>query len=221
MKKKGNYFKWALITFGVLSLDFLVYFLDYTLYGEAAINGDTNYKWYMNFTHLIIVIILWSLFILFILKKSPFSNNYFDFHKPRIKSFIVAISLSIICTLVEYIVEPSILPQFLHEYINFQNKFGSYGLMVSLAQNIYYFLEGFLVVFLLSFMQSAGENKFNKILPYGSVGLVFTWGITHVMHGVLAGVFISFLALIFGILYLKAKKNFWTAYLFIILIFII
>lgn len=96
------------------------------------------------------------------------------------------------------------------------------GIWVALVQNIYYIVEAVLVVLLVALMQSAGEVWFKKpSLPYGGIGLMLTWGLGHLTHGLQSGLYITAFSLVFGWLFVKAGKQWWPSFLFIWLVFVL
>lgn len=135
---------------------------------------------------------------------------------------IIAAIGSIFLTLVESKIFSNPLPQFFNEYQKFIQTHGSIGLVVWIFQNIYYLVESMLVVLLLALMQRAGEIWFkNDRFPYGGVGLLLTWGISHLMHGLISGLWICAFSIIFGWLFIKAEKRWWASLLFVWLMFLI
>lgn len=225
--KGRGYFLFGLLCVGGLSFDVLTLFIDYLMYGEKIKEGFHKYAWYMNITHWTFVIILWVFVIVGIskwMKKNNILDDLFNIsmNRNQVKYIIIAIILSLFFTFIENLIEPSIFPQILAEFLKFQSRFGDKAIYVSIMQNIYYLIEAMLVVLLLSLMQKSGEKRFkNSKIPYGSIGLMFTWGIGHLMHGLIPGLWMMGLSLVAGELFLLNKKSIWPTYLFILLIFIV
>lgn len=222
-----DYLLLGLLCVGGLTFDVIAFFIDHVMYGEKANEGFTKYAWYMNITHWIFVIIIWTLIIVGIwkfIKRNNVLDDLFQIslNKNDFKYSVLAIIFSLLFTFIENIIEPGIFPQILGEFIKFQSRFGDNAIYVSIIQNIYYLVEAMLVVLLLSLMQKAGEKWFkNPKIPYGSIGLMLTWGSGHLMHGLIPGLWIMGFSLIAGELFLLNKKSIWPTYLFIVLIFIV
>ena len=135
---------------------------------------------------------------------------------------IIAAVGSISLTIIESLIFSDSLPQFFREYQNFVQYHGTIGLIPWIFQNIYYVIESMLVVLLLALMQRAGEIWFkNDRFPYGGIGLLLTWGISHLIHGLISGLWICAFSLVFGWIFIKAKKCWWPSLLFVWLMFFI
>lgn len=218
----------GLLVFLTLGMDLFVIPIDRLLWGnQLKIDTFFSSPWYVLITHWSIVIILWIMggFLIFKwLKKKDFLEEVIsiNWNKDLIYFIIIAIIAGILFNVVESIIFSTQLPQFFREYQRFYQVHGSMGLIVWLFQNIYYLIESMLVVLLLALMQRAGEIWFkNDRFPYGGMGLLITWGISHLMHGLISGLWICAFSISFGLLFIKAEKRWWPSLLFVWLMFII
>lgn len=233
MRKKENisalqYFLLGLLVFLILGMDMFVMVMDQWLWGDLF-NMDDFFSspWYVLVGHWSIVIVLWTvgavLFFVWLKKKKVLKNvislRWSSKGIPLLMS--VAVIMSFLFAVVESLLLEGNLLQIYDEYQKFTRVHGSMGLLVSLTQNIYYIVESVLVVLLVALMQCAGEMWFKKPnLPYGGIGLMVTWGLSHLIHGLASGLYITAFALVFGWLFVKAGKQWWPCLLFIWLMFI-
>lgn len=97
------------------------------------------------------------------------------------------------------------------------------GIVYFILQYLYYFLETVLFFNIIKYSQQAGELLFNKAaIPYGGIALAALWGLPHIIfQGVINGLTITFLAFLMGIAYLVVRKHPKTAFVLILLMFIL
>lgn len=141
------------------------------------------------------------------LKKEKLSEKVISlrWNAEIIPLLIVAFVTSFLFALLDVWLNEESIPQIYREYQNFIVEHGSKGIWVALAQNIYYIVEAVLVVLLVALIQRAGEVWFKKPnLPYGGIGLMLTWGLGHLTHGLQSGLYITAFSLVFGWLFVKA-----------------
>jgi len=223
----GTYFSLAMLCFLALGFDALVGLIDYMIFGDLAKEGFSNYTWYMNITHWIIVLIIWGAAIWYVcnwFNKKNVLNGILTtvFNRKTIISILIAIIISAMFTLAEYLFDPGTMPQIVGEFNHFKESFGDKAFIVSASQNIYYIFEIAIVVLLLALMQKAGEEWFhNDKIPYGAVGLAFTWGLGHIVHGGFAALWVMGFSVAAGLLFVLCKKNIWATYIFIWFVFIL
>jgi len=104
--------------------------------------------------------------------------------------------------------------------IPFIESFWSLGLLKFVFQNIYYAFEALLVLLIIVFGQRAGECAGAKQqIPWGGILAGLTWGLVHILTkgDVGLGLFACLYALMFGIIYLAARKNSCVSLVFILL----
>lgn len=229
-EKRQNGFTYstaAMLCFAVLGFDGLAIALDYLIFGDVVREGFGSYTWVMKMMHSGMVIIVWSISIgligLWMKKKNVFKEILnTSLGKRQVLTVIAGIAISFIFKLLHQMIEPANIPQILDEYRHFENVFGNHALIISVFQNVYYIIEVALVVLLLALFQRAGELWFHTSkLPYGSVGLTFTWGLAHIFHGWESALWIMGFSLLVGLFFVLGKKNIWASYFMILCIFVV
>lgn len=233
VKEKGNisgiqYFLLGLLVFLMLGMDMFIMGLDQWLWGDLF-NIDDFFvsPWYVLVVHWSIVTILWTvgamIFLLWFRKRKLIEKVIsLRWSSKVIPLLIVAFISSFLFAVLEFWINGESIPQIYREYENFKLEHGFMGIWVALVQNIYYIVEAVLVVLLVALMQSAGEVWFKKpSLPYGGIGLMLTWGLGHLTHGLQSGLYITAFSLVFGWLFVKAGKQWWPSFLFIWLVFVL
>ncbi len=229
MKTKTNglyYFLVAIICFFALGYDLLQMFIDKLLFTNAVAENFFNSPWYVLVVHWLCVVLVWITAIILIskwIKKRSGSDVLKLKQNKSLKYFIpAAIILSIGLTFFEQLFDPAVIPQIYREYSAFKASYGSLGIIVSIVQNIYYIVESALVVLLVVLFQLAGESWTKKEkIPWGSIGLLLTWGLGHLTHGGLTTVWVCLFAAIVGVFYLLSKRHVIPSYIMVLLIFII
>lgn len=218
----------GVLAFLTLGIDLFVMPIEKIIYGEKfSYEAFFEGPWTMVLAHLSIVIVLWLIGIVFLfrwLKKKDVIEELISINKGLeiLPLVILAIVASILIAALESIMFTERIPQFYREYQIFYKYYGSKALIISIFQNIYYFVEAVLIVLLLSFIQRAGEILFKKHnIPYGGIGLLMTWGVVHFIGGLVNGLVISGFCIILGWLFIKAKKSWWPSLLFVWLLFFI
>lgn len=214
----------ALIVFIVLNLDILGMFAGALMDGKPirdmrawSITGEAQVTVYFT------IFVLWGLGLWYIFRwfKKNSLENMFDLriNSEEIIGYVTAV---LICIAIPVLLERD-FPEITRTYREFTERYGSfYGLIVAIQQVIYYLQETFLVVFMIVLFQKTGETKFKKTsIPWGSIGLIFTWGIIHFVSHTERAVFIVMEAALYGIFYLVSKKKFYPLFLLVFLHFIL
>lgn len=206
----------------------LIMGLDQWLWGNLFRADDFFLSpWYVLVVHWVIVIVLWvsgaAVLLLWLRKRETLEKVIsFRWSAKILPLLIVAFVLSFIFALLDFWLNGESIPQFYREYQKFKLEHGSMSIWVWLVQNVYYIVEAVLVVLLVALMQRAGEVWFKKLyFPYGGIGLMLTWGLGHLIHGLQSGLYITAFSLIFGWLFIKGGKQWWPSLLFIWLLFFI
>jgi hypothetical protein len=114
------------------------------------------------------------------------------------------------------------IPQILREYRGFQNMYGRQAWIVSIFQNLYYFMEFVLVVMMIAFFQRAGE-LWTKLpwFPWGAIGLGSTWGMIHLITNPGGALGVIVWAFLVGTLFVLSKKSFFLTWIIGVLGFVI
>ncbi len=226
--KPGKSLLLGLLTFGILVFEFLVLLLDSFLSGKSLKEMNIwRENWYFLIIHWTITVTIWGIGIFLIiswLKRKGFLSRIFSFDLRKrtvlmiLFSLILALSLSIF----ELILFSSKIPQISREYLNFSKLHGNKAVFLSIFQNIYYFFESLIVVFIVAFFHEAGEllSKI-KWIPWGGIGLLLTWGLGHFFSHPSGVVYILILSIFIGLIYILSRKNFYPTFAFMLLSFII
>ncbi len=219
-----DYFCLGLLCFGGLMFDMFAMGIDWLIFRNKSIMEF----WYVKAFHSIEVALLWIALIMIMvvwIKRKGVMEELLNltFNSKTWLYLAIAFIGGIMMTFFEGMVDkPLGALQIIHEYTRFIERYGDNALIVSITQNIYYIAEVGLVVMLLAFMQRAGEKWFGeRMIPYGGVGLMLTWGLGHLTKGIVAGLWITGFAFIAGGIFTLNKKSVWATYLFIILVFIL
>jgi len=222
-----TYFLQGMTCFLFLIYDAIQHIIDQVIYGNLIKDLHFfDWPWYALITHWTFVIIVWGtcLYLMSRWVKKYKTLKILDFKLTSSAKYLIPIALvlGIVFAFIEYLMAPSILPQIYNEYLHFVEDHGSKALLVSIVQNIYYIFEAGLVVFLVAFMQNAGEKWFKSTkIPFGSIGLATTWGLAHLTHGGLATLWIITFAFAAGLFFQVTKKSIIISYILILSIFII
>ncbi|XMB85358.1 hypothetical protein RJG79_07980 [Mycoplasmatota bacterium WC44] len=233
MMKKSNissykYFFLGVLMFLVLGMDLFVMPIDILLFGNKF-SYETFFEssWYILVTHWSIVIAIWIVAVLLIFKWFKRKDVHEDVIligkvKDTKKLILIAVIASVMFTILYSVLFFEQIPQFYREYQSFYLYHGNRAIIVSIFQNIYYFVESMIVVLLLALMHRAGELWFNSHkYPYGGIGLLLTWGLGHLTKGIDATLWISGFCIVLGFLFLKANKRWWPSIIFVWLFFLI
>ncbi|MFU8787139.1 MAG: hypothetical protein ACNA7U_07790 [Candidatus Izemoplasmataceae bacterium] len=226
--KGMTYFLFAMLAFGVLGLEFGVLFISRIIDGRPLEQlGQWPIHWYGAIAHWVITIIIWLLgayLITLWAKKKDDLSQLVDVKLSK-KGFIligVAVMVVLIATLIEHLISGSEIPQVYLEYKGFVSMYGSYAWLVTISQVLYYAVEMLLVFIIIVLFQRFGEVVFkNKYIPYGSIGLMLTWGMIHFISHPAGALYITIWALVPGLLYIYGGKRFLPVYLLLLLGFII
>lgn len=218
----------ALIVFGFLGSEFFVLFLDVFVDGRNMSQfGVWPIHWYTAVFHWIATIFLWGLgaliFIIWAKKRDVFSELInFKLDRRGLVLLIIAVVIVLVDALIGKRLFGETIPQIYSEYMGFQNKYGENALIVSVFQNIYYVFECVLVVMMVAFFHKAGQLWFKTDkFPWGSIGLMLTWGIIHFLSHPQGALGVTIWSILPGILYVLGRKNFYPVYAVLLLAFII
>lgn len=127
-----------------------------------------------------VVVFLWGIGLWYTLnwtkKKDIFQDLFnFDLNKRVTLSAIVVVSINFMDNLLPFNdLTPQILVEYSHLISEFGNLLGNIGIIIL---SVYYLFETLLMLFVLGFFQSAADMKFKKkYIPWGGLGIGFTWG---------------------------------------------
>ena len=139
------------------------------------------------------------------------------------KSTFYAIAIALLFTALKTVFYKQEQPKFVSEYSGFIQSSGIIGIIGATLQHLYYFAEMVLSCYMLRAFQKAGETIFNrKNIPYGGILLGVLWGfIVHtISQGISVGLYMFVISIVWGIIYLVAKKNRWLTYFLMTIMFI-
>lgn len=205
----------ALLAFGGLGLEMLLAFLIEPLIYGVTLNDFSTVQ---IIVHWVITCAIWgiSAFLLLLFAKRHFGFDMFA-NKQNIKALnwvlcFICLAASITISLIDW------------NGFKPAKEFIYNGWLKFIFQYIYYLFETALVYLMIIFAQEAGEKWFKQSkIPYGGIFTALTWGLIHwltkgdLVIGLLSLVF----ALLFGVVYLLAKKNTYIAFPFILLMLIL
>ena len=217
----------AMITFGVLGLEFGVLFISTLIDGRSLSQvGSWPIHWYGAISHWILTMMIWSIGIRLIYKWAKKKKDLlqyidFTFSKKTIYLMGAAILIAIGSAFIQHLIWDSSIPQLANEFRGFKSMYPNHAFIVTLFQVIYYGFEMVLVFMMIVLFQAGFEIVFkNKKIPYGSFGLMLTWGLIHFISNPQGAFIVTIWALVPGLLYIYGGKRFWPVYALLILGFI-
>jgi hypothetical protein len=223
-----TYFVLAFLAFGFLGMEFGVLFISRIIDGRSLAQiGQWPIHWYGAIAHWTITILIWLFgynLILSWMKRKKVREDLVDFnlHSRVYDLIFMAIVIVAISALIQSIVSDAVIPQVFFEFKGFESMYGGQALIVTFFQVLYYFVEMLLVMLMIILFQRFGEMVFKKrYIPYGSFGLMLTWGMIHFISHPTGALEVTIWALIPGMLFIYGNKSFWPVYLLLVLGFII
>ncbi len=169
--------------------------------------------------------IIWCILSLLVLNfsKKKFQFNIFENKStPSTKSIIICVLLTIIITVVQYILWGGFKPWL--EFLGFTKRFNNLGIIGFIAQCIYYIFEMLVALIMVVFGQKAGEvlTKSNKI-PWGAIIFGFIWGLPHwlTQGDLVVGIVSIVLGFIIGLPYLLLNRNTKLTWFFMFIMFLL
>ena len=189
--------------------------------------GNWPIHWYGAIAHWVITIIVWLIGVALITmwaKKKDILKDLVDFKHSKKSLYLILIAFIVL--IASAIIQASIdnrhIPQLVLEYNGFVKMYGDYAFIVTLFQVLYYFAEMMLVFIMIVMFQKFGELVFkNKYIPYGSIGLMLTWGMIHFLSHPEGALSITIWSLVPGLLYVYGEKRFIPVYVLLVLGFIL
>jgi len=226
--KSYAYLILALLAFSFLGLEFVVLFISRIIDGRTfAQIGNWPIHWYGAIAHWTITMFIWLLgcyvIVTWMKRRGVLENlSDFRFHSRVYHLIFMAVILVIISALIQSAVNDAQIPQIFLEFNGFEKMYGEQALIVTFFQILYYVTEMLLVTLMIILFQQFGEMIFKKkYIPYGSIGLMLTWGMIHFISHPAGALEITIWALIPGLLFVYGRKSFWPVYSLLVLGFII
>lgn len=184
-------------------------------------------NWYGAVAHWTVTIAVWAtgvfLFALWAKRRGVISDLvHFELDRKGKMVLIAGAASAALYSLTWSTVAGQTIPQVYREYLGFQSMYGSNALIVTVFQNIYYAVEFLLVFAMIAFFQKAGEmwSKAEHV-PWGSLGLMLTWGAVHFATNPAGALGVMLWSLIPGVIYVVGDKGFAPVYLALVLGFLI
>ena len=226
--KSITYLFLALLAFGILGLEFGVLFISRIIDGRTfAQIGNWPIHWYGAIAHWTITMLIWLFgynLILTWMKRRNVRENLVDFtfHSRVYDLIFIAVVIVAISALCQSLVNDAQIPQVFVEFKGFEKMYGELVWIVTFFQVLYYVTEMLLVTLMIILFQQFGEMTFKKkCIPYGSIGLMLTWGMIHFISHPAGALGVTIWALIPGLLFVYGNKSFWPVYILLVLGFII
>ncbi len=222
------YLLFAMIAFGFLGLEFGVLFISRIIDGRSLNQvGNWPIHWYGAVAHWMITIAVWLIGVFLITwwaRKKNVLDRLVNFRQSRKGYYLamIAVVLVVVSAGIQFLISEQAFPQVYSEYKGFLNMYGEQALIVTVFQVLYYVVEMLLVFIMIVLFQRFGELVFkNRYIPYGSIGLMLTWGMIHfVSHPDGAG-YVTIWSLVPGLMYIYGEKRFIPVYLLLVLGFIL
>lgn len=226
--KSISYLFLALLAFGFLGLEFGVLFISRIIDGRTfAQISNWPIHWYGAIAHWTITMLIWLFgynLIMTWMKRRKVLEDLVDFklHNRVYNLIFIAVIIVIISALIQSAVNDAQIPQVFLEFNGFEKMYGGQALIVTFFQVVYYFTEMLLVALMIILFQQFGEMTFKmKYIPYGSIGLMLTWGMIHFVSHPAGALGVTIWALVPGLLFVYGNKSFWPVYILLVLGFII
>jgi hypothetical protein len=191
----------ALLAFSGLGIELLL-----ALFIEPLIYGKPMNAWGTGeaISHWIITCVTWGVITIFLIKAAGrrYGFDVFSFkEKLRVQNWIICLIAFSVCIVISVIDWNG---------IKAIKEFQYNGWLRFIFQYIYYIVETVLVFLIIIFGQKAGEYffKINNI-PWGGILTGLTWGLVHMLTqgSIMSGIVCCIYALLYGVIYLGARKN--------------
>lgn len=201
-----DYLGYALYAFGGLGIEILLMMLETNLWGIS------NSQWTISqhVIHWSVTCLIWGVLAFLLLKQVPKQYSKIKMVNVGVASFIILVSI-VYTTFVWNGFKPII-------------EFANNGLIKFVIQYVYYACESILILLIIIF----GQMFFEKIvcrkshLPAGSIILVLTWGLIHILtQGLSTGIYACIQACLFGCVYLALDRSIVISYVAIALMFML
>lgn len=220
-KDDGNMKKQKNVKYRDLQLGLFMYLLllpEFILF--ITVGTDNILKSYIGVASFFVFsILLYTAVPLLIERKIPIEFR----RESNAKSGLLAIVIALVVILLKMFLQKQDTPKFISEYSNFIQASGFIGVIGASLQHLYYLAEMVLCCYMLRVFQKAGENFFEyKYIPYGGITLGVLWGfVVHtISKDISVGLYMLFMSVVWGTIYLVSKKNRWLTYFLMTIMFI-
>ena len=209
-----KYFLTAFLLFTLLGCDLLSLLAGRLVDGRRLLDpGIWSNHWYATVFTFLCSSTMWCIGVILAfrwLRGQPNSTERLRFRCDSRTGilFILTIVLIFIDVILTGALRDGTFPEIAREYAGFGRRYGSYAAIVSIFQYVYYFFESLAVVLMVVCFQRAGELWFRKAaVPWGSAGLVLTWGVIHFLSHPSGALGVTIWASLPGAIYLLGRKN--------------
>lgn len=214
-QKAWGFLLLALLAFAGLGLELLLaFFIEPLIYGKSLNDFNTA----ESIAHWLITCFVWLLaaFALHTVSKRKHDFDVLSYkQRPTALGWLfalAALAISITVSIIDW------------NGLKVVKEFAYNGWQKFIFQYMYYLCEVVLMVLIIAFGQKAGElwTKQQK-LPWGGLLLGITWGLVHMLTqaSVSSGLLSLLAAVLYGIIYIAARKNMAVAYPLILLAFVL
>ena len=215
-----TYFLIGMLLFALLGVEFLVFFLTSMVDGQTTLVMGWPENWYAVLFHWSVTILLWLAGAFIFYRWAKKRGVLDDLVRCQInRQDLVWMAASVVFVSIYGFgtarLNGLVFPQLWREYTGFRAMYGGQAWLASIFQNLYYLVEFVLVVLLAASFQRAGELWFKRVVfPWGSLGLLLTWGAIHFFTNPQGAMGVLVWSVLIGIVFLFTKKGFLTALLF-------
>ena len=213
--KPIRYVLHALIVFSLLGLEYAILFVSRIVDGRPMAQVFSwPINWYGAVAHWTLTMLVWGTGAWLTYrwaKQRQVLPELVRFGLGKREVIVLAVGLVLVgaYTLIESQVSGVVFPQVYREYVGFRQMYGAHAWITSIWQNLYYLFEFVLVIMIVAFFQRAGELWFaNSAFPWGSIGLLLTWGSIHLLSHPQGALGVMIWSLVPGIAFVLARKSF-------------
>ncbi|MDF2699441.1 MAG: hypothetical protein K0Q49_997 [Haloplasmataceae bacterium] len=221
-------FKQGINLFGTIFLDVIVVFIVAYFFDVENFFTNGGFRYLKSSALTIyfgIILTLWTtlLWVNYIkAKKEGLFNVSFHLNK----SLYFCIPLAIILPLIfSYLLEENIHLTVIDQYNFFLNSPSGNVFIANIntsLQYLYWLVEMLIVIFIIdSFHNLSNYIKFFKFIPWGGIGLAFTWGLEQLLMRPNTFLHIFIMSIIAGILYKLSKRNFFVVLIYFVILILI
>ena len=202
----------AFAVFTLLGMDLLSLFVGRLLDGPAAQHvGVWPSRWYATIGQFAFSIMLWTaaaVLAVYLARRLCVLGALFG---GRWDGRVVAVlCLGVLAVAAIQLIETAGVPSLslLREYRGFERRYLGHAAIVTTFQYVYYLLESVMVVLMLATWQRAGELWTRRAwVPWGGLGLMLTWGLVHFLSHPAGALTVVLSALVFGGVFVGARKS--------------
>ena len=204
----------GLLLFTALGLDFLSLFVGKALDGRALSDPAVwSTHWYATVGTFLSSTALWAITVaLFAGWARRRSALPALFSLGRDRRVFVACGLGVVALAALSLIGSSgpggASLSVVREYHGFVRRYDGHGGIVTAFQYLYYLLESAVVLAMIAVFQRAGELWWRRAwVPWGGLGLMLTWGLVHFLSHPEGAAFVVVTALVFGLVFVAARKS--------------